>query len=395
MLILYVPERRIHADCITIRLARPLHWAHLADDPHTPRMLAIPLLSAGSDFARQRRRICASRQAVFSTDASYCLALGSTLAHYQPPFRITLGPSPSAPAPRSTRRRAASSAPGLRVRAGAAGRPPRAPCRAPSASQGECGPIQQWHIDKHLSEDEGGEQGDTEIALRALEGREALSPGPAPTPRVLGPLPASRRRRCPACPAAPHQQSVLASRGEVIAQHLLAAVDLELFIADEETSPTDRAGAPQANCSPSRCFNIVIASVASEIAPTHPGQRARLPEKFIRLAWKSYLQNNDTAVVAIMVGLQSSARRAAASSARPALLADARHRPAFDATSPAHPVTLDPDTARGVRQPRARAVRQRGVIKALVAAQPTDSALGWRCVLLDAQGFVRALGSAM
>ncbi|EJD49306.1 ras GEF [Auricularia subglabra TFB-10046 SS5] len=337
----------------------------------------------------------------------------------------------------------------------------------------------------------------------------AAAPVPAPTPAALAPLPASRRPSVSRVPAAPHHQSfVLVSRSEAIAQHL-AAVDRELFIAvrfeeivvhdweapaqDEETSPTDWAafmrarrtlgGAASDVLAVKARFNIVVAWVASEIALTHPGQRALLAAKFIRVAWKSYLQNNYAAVVAIMAGLQSQwAQRAmgrawhkvgmwemrvfddlraftsregnfrfvrdatleASAEGKGCIpflglylsqLHDLGQLPDFiDATSPAHPVTLDPDTG-ALSPPRAPEVfgnlaplpdgvaleplvnvhKQRRiarVIKALVAGQhladaarPTDSAqslnvdrrLMQRCVrlkALDAQGFARALGAA-
>lgn len=130
-----------------------------------------------------------------------------------------------------------------------------------------------------------------------------------PVPQTV--VDAARRPSVSRVPAPPHHQSfVLVYKSEAIAQHL-AIVDRELFIAvrfeeivvhdweapqgEEDANPADWAAFIRARRALGRAasdvtavkarFNIVVAWVASELALSHPGQRAMLAAKFIRIAW--------------------------------------------------------------------------------------------------------------
>ncbi|KAG8908936.1 hypothetical protein FRB99_000039 [Tulasnella sp. 403] len=54
-------------------------------------------------------------------------------------------------------------------------------------------------------------------------------------------------------------------------------------------------------------FNLMVAFTATDVVLSHPNERAVVFSKFIRIAWKSYLQNNFPIVVALITGLQTPA----------------------------------------------------------------------------------------
>ncbi|KAI1789674.1 ras GEF [Ganoderma leucocontextum] len=176
-----------------------------------------------------------------------------------------------------------------------------------------------------------------EILQSRVESRPSTSHG-SPSkdsrlPQALGNLPPP-----PSIPTSiqlrRHHSFVLNYRAETLMQHL-SMIDRELFISisfEELITSHSMGEAEDANVldwshflrerarlkaegrSGSKTsalmvvrgrFNLLANFVLSEIVLTHPSERAIVINKFIRLAWKAYLQKNFNALVAIITGLKS------------------------------------------------------------------------------------------
>jgi hypothetical protein len=79
-----------------------------------------------------------------------------------------------------------------------------------------------------------------------------------------------------------------------------------LRVAQRKLDPGEQVFVSDISSMHSR-FNLLVKFIASEIVLTHPSERAALFNKIVRVAWKLYLQNNFSSLVAVISGLQTSA----------------------------------------------------------------------------------------
>ncbi|TDL26913.1 ras GEF [Rickenella mellea] len=133
--------------------------------------------------------------------------------------------------------------------------------------------------------------------------------------------------------AATHHSFILNHRSEVLAQHF-AVIDREIFlgirfeelVSEDWHTPSEELnvldwgqflkdrrhkidsrgeGRTSALAASRARFNLLANFTLSEIVMSQPNERVRVVNKFIRVAWKAYLQNNFATLVALIAGLNS------------------------------------------------------------------------------------------